>query len=88
MDSLSTITPPTFVVFEGLQAFSAGKSRGPACPVEGPGAPVPTLSVSASHSAAGRQHKGRQNCIGEKRISAWDPVYQLMGPGASSSDLL
>lgn len=88
MDSLSTISPPTFMVFEDLQAFSAGKSRGPACPVEGPGAPVSTLSVSASHSAAGRRHKGRQNCIREMRISAWDTIYQQMGPGASFSDPL
>lgn len=88
MDSLSIISPPPFVVFEDLQAFSVGKSRGPACPVEGPGAPVPILSISASHSAAGRQHRGLQKRIGEKRISAWDIVYQLTGPGTSFSDLL
>lgn len=70
MDSLSIISPPTFVVFEDLQAFSVGASRGPACPVEGPGASVPTLSISASHSAAGRLHKGPLKCTGEKRIPA------------------
>jgi hypothetical protein len=56
--------------------------------VEGPGASVPTLSISASHSAAGRLHKGPLKCTGEKRIPAWVTVYHLTGLGVSSSDRL